>query len=162
MSPFFRTLRGLLACAIAIVLFASSSAASTPRRQAAALTGTTKPALRHFHLKGHPVVALTFDDVPAAGGLHVDETRVGIVTRLIDELKADHLKGIYGFVNGDGISDDPDLQQALRLWLAAGMNVGNHTFSHPALDDTTADDYIHDIAINEPTLRQYDSGGDWH
>lgn len=164
MSPNLRIFRGLWACAIAVcaAFTASSAAATQPRRQAAALTGPAKPALRHFHLKRHPVVALTFDDVPAAGGLHLDETRAGIITRLIDELKSNHLKGVYGFVNGDGIGDDPDLQQALHLWLAAGMRIGNHTFTHPALDDITAEDYIHDIAINEPTLRQYDPAGDWH
>lgn len=165
MSSNLRAFRGLSTGAIAIVAaaaFAASSAASPSRGQPAAPTGRPKTALRHFHLKRHPVVALTFDDVPAAGGLHQDETRVGIVTRLIDELKADHLQGIYGFVNGDGIGDDPDLRQALKLWLAAGMNIGNHTFSHPALDDTTAEAYIHDIAINEPTLRQYDPNGGWH
>ncbi|MGH9591007.1 MAG: polysaccharide deacetylase family protein [Terracidiphilus sp.] len=164
MNPNPRIIRGVFKCAVAAVatLAASSAAASLPGRQPAALTGPAKLALRHFHLKRHPVVALTFDDVPAAGSLHLDKTRVGIVTRLIDELKANHLHGVYGFVNGDGISDDPDLQQALHLWLAAGMHIGNHTFSHPSLDDTSAEAYIHDIAINEPTLRQYDPTGDWH
>ena len=157
--------RGLWTGAIAIAaatVFACACAASPLRRQSAAPSGPAKPALRHFHLERHPVVALTFDDVPAGGGLHLDETRVSIVARLINELKANHLRGIYGFVNGDGIGDDPDLQQALRLWLAAGMNVGNHTFSHSSLDDTTAETYIHDIAIDEPTLRNYDPIGDWH
>lgn len=157
-------LRRLLTFAITIALtaaFASSaSAAPKPTRQSAAAPAKSAPT--HFHLKRHPVVALTFDDVPAAGGLHVDETRVGIITRLIDELRANHLKGVYGFVNGTDISDDTDLQQALRLWLAAGMRIGNHTFTHPALDDTTAAAYIQDIAINEPTLRQYDPKDDWH
>jgi peptidoglycan-N-acetylglucosamine deacetylase len=152
----YRRLTHAFAFAIA---FASSAAAPKSFAQSSA---AAKPAPMHFHLKRHPVVALTFDDVPAGGGLHVDETRVGIITRLINELNANHLKGIYGFVNATDISDDPDLQQALRLWLAAGMNIGNHTFDHPALDDTTADAYIHDIAINEPTLRQYDPTGDWH
>lgn len=159
-----RTLLQPLTCALAFALSAAfaSSAAATPKRIPQSAAATAKSAPTHFHLKRHPVVALTFDDVPAAGGLHVDETRVAIITRLIDELHANHLKGIYGFVNGTDISDDTDLQQALRLWLAAGMRIGNHTFTHPALDDITAEAYIHDIAINEPTLRQYDPNGDWH
>jgi peptidoglycan/xylan/chitin deacetylase (PgdA/CDA1 family) len=146
--------------ALAAAFAASALAAPKPPAQSAAAPNKSAPA--QFHLKRHPVVALTFDDVPAAGGLHLDETRAGIITRLIDELHANRLKGIYGFVNGTGISDDTDLQQALRLWLAAGMRIGNHTFTHPALDDTSAEAYIHDIAINEPTLRQYDPNGDWH
>ncbi|HEV2322910.1 MAG TPA: polysaccharide deacetylase family protein [Terracidiphilus sp.] len=169
MSQNPRIVHFLLTCAIALAAASaiptSAVAASKPVSQSAAApaeSSPAKPAPTHFHLKRHPVVALTFDDVPASGGLHVGETRVGIITRLIGELKADHLKGIYGFVNATGISDDPDLQQALRLWVAAGMNIGNHTFDHPALDDTTAEAYIHNIAVNEPTLRQYDPTGDWH
>lgn len=150
-----------LALAVAVALVSPSHAAARPR-QAGATPNAAKIAPVHYHLKRHPVVALTFDDVPAGGGLHLDETRVGIITRLIDELKANHLSGIYGFVNGTGMDDDTDLQQALRLWIAAGMHIGNHTFTHPALDDTTAANYIHDITENEPTLRQYAPHGDWH
>jgi peptidoglycan-N-acetylglucosamine deacetylase len=157
-TPIPRFLPRLLACAVAFAaaLFIASPAAAAPVPQSA------KSAPTHYHLKRHPVVALTFDDVPAGGGLHVNETRVGIITRLINELKASHLKGVYGFVNGTGVDEDPDLQQSLRLWVAAGMRIGNHTFDHPALDDTTAEAYIHNIAINEPTLRKYDPHGDWH
>ena len=165
MNANLRILRGLWTRAIAIAaatFLAYACVASPLPHQSAAPTSHAKSALRQFRLKRHPVVALTFDDVPAAGGLHLDETRVSIITRLIDELKSNNLRGIYGFVNGDGIGDDPDLQQALHLWLAAGMKIGNHTFSHPALDDTTAEAYIHDIAINEPTLSKYDPTGHWH
>jgi len=113
-------------------------------------------------LSRHPVVALTFDDLPAGGGLHPGYTRTGIATQLTAELRAAHLKGVYGFMNGDGVSDDPDMQQALRVWMAAGMNMGNHTFSHPALSSETAAEFEHNIAINEPTLRQYAGRRDWH
>jgi peptidoglycan/xylan/chitin deacetylase (PgdA/CDA1 family) len=158
-----RLILRLVLCAAASALAAApaSPAAAAPKVRPQSPTAA-KAAPTSFHLKRHPVVALTFDDVPAAGGLHVNDTRVEIITRLIDELHADHLKGIYGFVNAIDISDDPDLQQALHLWLAAGMNIGNHTFDHPALDDTTAEAYIHNIAIDEPTLRQYNPTGDWH
>jgi peptidoglycan/xylan/chitin deacetylase (PgdA/CDA1 family) len=112
-------------------------------------------------LKRHPVVALTFDDLPAAGGLHPGFTRTGIATQLSDELKAAHLKGVYGFVNAVGVSDDPDLQQALRVWVGAGMNIGNHTWSHPALSDVGAAAFEQNIAENEPTLREYAGKRDW-
>lgn len=156
-----RLMTCLLAFAAGMALTAYSNAAAQPRPDSAH-ANSARPTPVHYHLKRHPVVALTFDDVPAGGGLHVDETRVGIITRLIDELKANHLGGVYGFVNGTGMDDDTDLQQALHLWIAAGMLIGNHTFTHPALDETTAAEYIHDIAENEPTLRQYDPAGDWH
>jgi peptidoglycan/xylan/chitin deacetylase (PgdA/CDA1 family) len=113
-------------------------------------------------LSRHPVVALTFDDLPAGGGLHQGYTRTGIATQLTRELRAAHLKSVYGFVNGVGVADDPDMQQALRVWIAAGMNIGNHTWSHPALSDQTAAEFEHNIAINEPLLRQYAGKRDWH
>ncbi len=110
----------------------------------------------------HPVVALTFDDLPAGGGLHPGFTRTGIATQLAGELRAAHLKGVYGFVNGVGVADDPDMQQALRVWIASGMNIGNHTWSHPALSSESAAAFENDIALNEPTLRQYAGKRDWH
>jgi peptidoglycan/xylan/chitin deacetylase (PgdA/CDA1 family) len=113
-------------------------------------------------LKAHPVVALTFDDLPAAGGLDPGDTRTRIATALAAELRAHHLKGVYGFVNAVALPGDPDSQEALRVWLGAGMNIGNHTWSHPALDDVTATDYEHDIALNEPSLASYAKGRDWH
>lgn len=120
---------------------------------------TTAPEI---HLKRHPVVALTFDDLPAAGGLPENDTREAIATRLTNELRANHLKGVYGFVTAVDLDDDPDTHAALRVWRAAGMKIGNHTFSHPALSDVTAADYIHQIAENEPALRHYAGKTDWH
>lgn len=115
-----------------------------------------------MHLKRHPVVALTFDDLPAGGGLSPGETRTRIATALADELKANHLKGTYGFVNAVDIQSDPDEQQAMRAWIAAGMKVGNHTWSHPALSDVSAAAYEHNIALNEPVLAAYAGRRDWH
>lgn len=129
---------------------------------ASARAGDTPAPLKLPRLSRHPVVAITFDDLPAGGGLHPGYTRTGIATQLTNELRAAHLKGVYGFVNGDGVSDDPDMQQALRVWIAAGMNIGNHTFSHPALSSETAAEYEHNIAVNEPILRQYAGRRDWH
>lgn len=117
---------------------------------------------RFMRLKRHPVVALTFDDLPAGGALHVGETRTGIARRLVAELRANHLEGTYGFLNATGVSDDPDLQEALRVWVAGGMNIGNHTWSHPALSASTAVAYEQNIALDQPALEQYDARRDWH
>ena len=113
-------------------------------------------------LRSHPKVALTFDDVPAAGGLPVGETRAAIAGRLADELRANHIKGVYGFVNAVGVDQDGDLKEALRIWVAKGMRIGNHTWSHPELDSDTASAYEREIALDEPALREYAQGHDWH
>jgi peptidoglycan/xylan/chitin deacetylase (PgdA/CDA1 family) len=65
-------------------------------------------------------------------------------------------------VNAVDLDDDPDTQGALRAWIAAGMNIGNHTWSHPTLSDVTAEDFEHEIALDEPDLRKYAGGLDWH
>jgi len=116
---------------------------------------------RFAPLTKHPVVALTFDDLPAAGGLTPGHTRAQIATELSGELRAHHIKGVYGFVNAESLEGDPDVQQALRIWLRAGMNIGSHTWSHPALTDVTAADYVDDIARNEPLLARYAGRRDW-
>lgn len=114
-----------------------------------------------LRLKAHPKVALTFDDLPASGGLPVGDTRTAIAGRLARELRSSHLKGVYGFVTGSDLEGDPDSQQAMRVWTGAGMNIGNHTWSHPSLDSTSAANYEREIALDEPALRLYSRKQNW-
>jgi peptidoglycan/xylan/chitin deacetylase (PgdA/CDA1 family) len=113
-------------------------------------------------LDSHPVVALTFDDLPAAGALPPGKTRSEIAETLTAELKANHLAGTYGFVNASKLENNPDAQQALHIWLDAGMNIGSHTWSHMSLSSNAAEAFERDIALNEPALAQYGEMRDWH
>lgn len=124
----------------------------------------TLPAIHPFAgtLDPHPTIALTFDDMPAAGSLPPGQNRTKIATALAAELKANHLDGTYAFVNAIKLENDPDAQQALRIWVEAGMNVGSHTWSHMSLTDNTAEAFEKDIALNEPALAQYAGKRDWH
>ncbi|MGA2349529.1 MAG: polysaccharide deacetylase family protein [Terracidiphilus sp.] len=108
-----------------------------------------------------PVVALTFDDLPAAGILPQGENRTKIATALATALKANHLEGTYGFVNAVRLENDPDAQQALHIWVDAGMNIGNHTWSHMSLTGNTVEAYEQEVARNEPALAQYGEVRDW-
>jgi peptidoglycan-N-acetylglucosamine deacetylase len=123
----------------------------------------TPSAVQNFMgvLDPHPVVALTFDDLPAAGSLPPGENRTSIATRLTSELKASHLEGAYGFVNAVKLENDPDAQQALRIWVDAGMNIGNHSWSHISISGNTAEAFEHEIALDEPALAQYAGMRDW-
>jgi len=112
-------------------------------------------------LAPHPVVALTFDDLPAAGSPVPGMSRTKVIEELSTKLKAAHMEGTYGFVNGVRMQDKPDVQQALHVWLDAGMNIGSHTWSHPSLTAVSSAAYIEDIAKNEPTLAQYGQLRDW-
>lgn len=138
----------LAAVGLSVVLGSVAAGGSPPY--------ATKP------LKKHPVAAITFDDAPTGGGLWPGETRVSIATRLVDALRANHVKGVYGFVVAEDLEGDPDAQEALRILVQGGMDIGNHTFSHPSLTDVSASTYVNDIARDEPTLAEYADGRNWH
>jgi peptidoglycan-N-acetylglucosamine deacetylase len=113
-------------------------------------------------LSPRPVVALTFDDLPAAGSLPAGDSRTKILARLATELRVSHLDGTYGFVNGIKLENDPDAQEALQTWVNAGMNIGSHTWSHIPLTGNTAEAFEHEIALNESTLVRFAGTKDWH
>jgi peptidoglycan/xylan/chitin deacetylase (PgdA/CDA1 family) len=115
----------------------------------------------HAKVAAHPVVAITFDDLPQVGVLPAGEDAVSVATMLVSELKAAHLEGTYGFVNGDKLASRPGAPEALQVWLNAGMNIGNHTWSHMRLTTSTAEAFEQDIAQNEPALTQYGEKRDW-
>jgi peptidoglycan/xylan/chitin deacetylase (PgdA/CDA1 family) len=107
-------------------------------------------------------VAFTFDDLPAHGPLPPGEFRPEPVRTIIKVLKAEQMPPTYGFVNGFRTAEFPYQTELLREWLAAGNPLGNHTWSHPSLDKSSAKKYIHNIAENEPLLEKVDPDGDWH
>jgi peptidoglycan/xylan/chitin deacetylase (PgdA/CDA1 family) len=125
-------------------------------------TGPPFESMVKLDLDPHPVVALTFDDLPAARALPAGTTRTKIATALAAELNANHLGGTYGFVNASKMQNDPDAQQGLHAWIDAGMNSGSHTWSHMSLSNNSADAFEQDIALNEPALVEYAGARDWH
>lgn len=109
-----------------------------------------------------PQVAFTFDDLPAHGPLPPGEKRPDPVRSILATLKAEHMPPVYGFVNGFRLQDFPYQISILRDWRNAGEPLGNHTYSHPNLDEISAQKFIADIAKNEATLKKVDPDGDWH
>jgi len=99
-------------------------------------------------------VALTFDDLPGLS-LVADQAYVDHLNqKLLRGLKRHHFPAI-GFVNEgklDEIQRDRQIRN-LEAWLDAGMDLGNHTFSHESPNDLGAQAYIADIAKGEPVTR---------
>jgi peptidoglycan/xylan/chitin deacetylase (PgdA/CDA1 family) len=61
---------------------------------------------------------------------------------------------VIGFVNeGRGGLAARDLRQILDLWLDAGADLGNHSYSHLNLNDIPLEQYTADILKGEPVLR---------
>jgi peptidoglycan/xylan/chitin deacetylase (PgdA/CDA1 family) len=107
-------------------------------------------------------IAFTFDDLPAHGPLPPGEYRPEPIRTIIKVLRAEHMPPTYGFVNGFRTAEYPYQTELLREWLASGNPLGNHTWSHPELDKSSAKKYIHNIAEDEPLLEKIDPLGDWH
>jgi peptidoglycan/xylan/chitin deacetylase (PgdA/CDA1 family) len=148
-----------------VLLFAAVSPfTASQEKQLTVSQPAVKPAKPHqlCKLSTHPIIALTFDDLPAAGSLPPGGNRTKVATDLTAALQAAHLSGTYGFVNGSKLENDPDAQHALRIWVDAGMKVGNHTWTHPSLTDLSVEAYEREIALNEPVLAKYGGRSDWH
>lgn len=100
-------------------------------------------------------IAITFDDLPAVSvpaSATCDLAALKASTaKLLATLTARAVP-VIGFVNEGRIckSLGPDaLPSLLSMWLDAGAELGNHTFSHVDIDATTVDAYEGDIIRGE-------------
>lgn len=109
-----------------------------------------------------PQLAFTFDDLPAHGPLPPGEDRPEPVRQILAALKAAHMPPVYGFVNGFRVTEFPYQEHILDAWRAAGQPLGSHTYSHPGLDQLSAQGYIADIERDEPFLSRAAPISDWH
>lgn len=93
---------------------------------------------------------ITVDDLPIAGsGQHLTaERRRQITEAWLSAFEKHGVKAI-GFVRGDWIEGQEGL---LLRWLAAGHELGNHTFSHRSLSSTPLADYIADAERGRQAL----------
>jgi len=99
-------------------------------------------------------IALTFDDLPGRVLVNNQAYVTWLNAAILHSLRAHHMKAT-GFVN-EGKLDEIDRARqidVLRAWLNAGMDLGNHTFSHSSPNKVGAAAYIRDIARGEPVTR---------
>lgn len=105
-------------------------------------------------------MAITVDDLPYAGSLleHKGKDATWIQKRtglLLDALAAEAVSAT-GFVNESKllVSQELDARVAvLAQWLGAGMDLGNHTFSHLSLSQVTPQEFEADILRGEMVTR---------
>lgn len=98
-------------------------------------------------------VALTFDDLPTMALSPTTDYASVTTTRLLDGLRRHHFPAI-GFVNESKLEarDKPERIALLKAWLDAGMDLGNHTYSHPHFSTDAAAE-IADTAKGEVVTR---------
>ncbi len=99
-------------------------------------------------------VALTFDDLPVFGVLRPVAEQAAITHKLLHGLVRHHLPAT-GFVNEVNLegADQPARLALLTAWLDAGMDLGNHGYSHLSLTTTPVDEYIEDTAKGEAATK---------
>jgi peptidoglycan/xylan/chitin deacetylase (PgdA/CDA1 family) len=95
-------------------------------------------------------VAITFDDLPASYG---DLQRMTEVTKkLLPSIKKHQVPAI-GFVNEaklyEGGEENKRAVALLRAWLDAGLELGNHTYSHISIDQATLEQYKENVIRGE-------------
>jgi peptidoglycan/xylan/chitin deacetylase (PgdA/CDA1 family) len=103
-------------------------------------------------------VAVTFDDLPFVSVARQDiETYRETTTKLLRSFNANKVP-VIGFVNERKLGQSPRETEArtalLQMWLDAGLELGNHTFSHPDLHTMPLADYEADIVRGETVTRE--------
>ncbi|MEZ5403072.1 MAG: polysaccharide deacetylase family protein [Bryobacteraceae bacterium] len=108
-------------------------------------------------LLGQKKMAVTIDDLPWVGQ-NVPAAEAAAGTRgLLRVLKQAGVPAI-GFANGNkiyGREDTAAWSAVLRLWIDAGFDLGNHTYSHQDLNKLTEDEYRRDVIEGERPWREW-------
>ncbi len=105
-------------------------------------------------------VVITVDDLP---GTHGELSEYEFINNALVSFFDDHSIPAIGFINESKlyIDDQPDSNyiDLLKLWLERDLELGNHTFSHPFINQTPLEQYKSEILrgekITRPLLEQY-------
>ena len=97
-------------------------------------------------------VAITIDDLPVVSTRTDIKTRREITKKLLGHIKKAKIPAI-GFVNENKLykkdERDPEQIALLKMWLDAGLELGNHTYSHRSLHSITLEEYEADLLKGE-------------
>lgn len=98
-------------------------------------------------------MAITIDDLPAVS---VTSTWDSVTNRLLEVLRHNGAPAV-GFVNERKLYDNGALDSSrvalLESWLAAGHELGNHTFAHRSAHTTPLNEYLDGISQGEVVTR---------
>lgn len=101
-------------------------------------------------------VAVTFDDVPAQPPRRSTESLREITEGLLAAITKNAIPAL-GFVNEGVLYNDGELDTErtalLKMWVDAGLELGNHTFSHLDLNRSPLAAYLNDIIRGETITR---------
>lgn len=103
-------------------------------------------------------IAVTMDDLPLnnSSRLSNSEMRV-IVERLLKKIRIENFP-VTAFVNEIKLevngNRDPERVAILKLWLDAGIDLGNHTYAHKSQNQVPVSEAKEDILKGERTIKE--------
>ncbi|WP_366914154.1 polysaccharide deacetylase family protein [Marivita sp.] len=99
-------------------------------------------------------MAFTLDDLPVFPHMPLPDgdTPQFVAARIIDAFDRNGVSGVFALANSWPLDVDPKHALILDDWIAAGHHIGNHTHTHPLLNETSAEDFNHDISIADDLL----------
>jgi peptidoglycan-N-acetylglucosamine deacetylase len=104
----------------------------------------------------HREIALTIDDLPAAGGNSMTGTEIiEMTSKLLGTLRDQKVPAV-GFVNERKLykfDEVDDRIKALSMWPEYGFELGNHTFSHASLNRVGLKEWEEEIVRGETVTR---------
>lgn len=102
-------------------------------------------------------IAVTIDDLPVVTTRTDLKSRQEITKKLLGHITKAKVPAI-GFVNENKLytneKRDEKKVDLLRMWLAAGLELGNHTFSHRSADAISVKEYTDDILRGEVITKE--------
>lgn len=102
-------------------------------------------------------VAVTIDDLPVVSTRSDLKNRRQITKKLLGHIKKAKVPAI-GFVNENKLYKGEKLDERqidlLRLWLDAGLELGNHSFAHRSLNAIELADYQADLLKGETITKE--------
>ncbi len=103
-------------------------------------------------------IAVTIDDLPLniASRVPTSEMR-SIIERLLEKIKQEKTH-VTAFVNENKLEvngkRDPERAAILKLWLDAGVDLGNHTYAHKSHNQIPVSEAKEDILKGERTIKE--------
>ncbi len=102
-------------------------------------------------------VAMTIDDLPRGGDTATERSLPAVramTEQLLRPFREQRIP-LTGFVNeGRPVDFGPDgVRAILELWLDAGADLGNHSYSHMNINTVPLEQFTADIVRGEPILR---------
>jgi len=102
-------------------------------------------------------IAVTIDDLPVVSTRRDLQNRQEITKKLLGHIKKAKIPAI-GFVNENKLYNGDERNEEsidlLRMWVNAGLELGNHTFSHRSLNQIALADYQADLLKGQTITKE--------